>query len=225
MLLSLNSYLVTVTNNITGPEEGTSLHWHGLLQKETPWMDGVPSISQCPIAPGASFTYKFRADVFGTGWYHSHYSAQYLDGAFGPMVIYGPSHVKYDEDLGIVMLQDYFHSEYFPILQDTMSNNVSLQVQFTDSTLINGRMPFNCSLALPGSNCDSSNAQYSKFKVQTGKTYKLRLVNSGAGSIEYFSIDNHEVTIVANDFVDVVPYTTKTVTLGVSYLTFANDYR
>lgn len=47
---------VKVHNNITGPEEGTSMHWHGLLQKETPWMDGVPSISQCPIAPGASFT-------------------------------------------------------------------------------------------------------------------------------------------------------------------------
>jgi len=46
---------VTVRNNITGPQEGTSLHWHGLLQKETPWMDGVPSISQCPIAPGSTF--------------------------------------------------------------------------------------------------------------------------------------------------------------------------
>lgn len=46
---------VTVHNNITGPEEGTTLHWHGMLQKESPWMDGVPSISQCPIAPGSTF--------------------------------------------------------------------------------------------------------------------------------------------------------------------------
>lgn len=48
--------LVEVTNNITGPEEGTSLHWHGMLQTGTPWYDGVPSVSQCPIAPGGSFT-------------------------------------------------------------------------------------------------------------------------------------------------------------------------
>jgi len=34
---------VTVKNNIFGPEEGTSLHWHGLLQKDTPWFDGVPA--------------------------------------------------------------------------------------------------------------------------------------------------------------------------------------
>jgi FtsP/CotA-like multicopper oxidase with cupredoxin domain len=48
--------IVSVHNNITGPEDGTSLHWHGLLQKDTPWMDGVPSVTQCPIAPGSSFT-------------------------------------------------------------------------------------------------------------------------------------------------------------------------
>jgi FtsP/CotA-like multicopper oxidase with cupredoxin domain len=68
---------VTVHNQITGPEEGTSLHWHGLLQKETPWYDGVPAVQQCPIAPGKSFTYQFRASLYGTTWYHSHYSAQY----------------------------------------------------------------------------------------------------------------------------------------------------
>ncbi len=69
-------------------------------------MDGVPSISQCPIAPGSSFEYRFKADIYGTSWYHSHYSAQYLDGVFGPLVIYGPSHVDFDEDLGPVLLQD-----------------------------------------------------------------------------------------------------------------------
>jgi FtsP/CotA-like multicopper oxidase with cupredoxin domain len=68
---------VTLHNQITGPEEGTSFHWHGLLQKETPWYDGVPAVQQCPVAPGASFTYQFKADLYGTSWYHSHYSAQY----------------------------------------------------------------------------------------------------------------------------------------------------
>lgn len=56
---------VTVHNNL---DDGTSMHWHGLLQKETPWMDGVPGVGQCPIAPGSSFTYRFRADLYGTSW-------------------------------------------------------------------------------------------------------------------------------------------------------------
>lgn len=47
---------VTVNNQLE--DEGTSLHWHGLLQKETPEYDGVPGVQQCPIAPGKSFTYR-----------------------------------------------------------------------------------------------------------------------------------------------------------------------
>jgi FtsP/CotA-like multicopper oxidase with cupredoxin domain len=98
-----------------------------------------------------------------------------------------------------------------------MSDNATRQAQFSDSTLINGRMPFNCSLVAKGTACDSTHSQYSKFRVQSGKTYKMRLINSGAGSIEYFSIDNHQVTIVANDFVDIEPYNTTIVTLGVGF--------
>jgi len=67
---------VTVVNEIGWPEEGTMLHWHGLDQRGTPWMDGVASVSTCPIAPGANLTYRFRADHYGTSWYHAHYSAQ-----------------------------------------------------------------------------------------------------------------------------------------------------
>lgn len=37
---------ITVNNNL---DEGTSIHWHGLLQKLSPWMDGVPGISQSPV--------------------------------------------------------------------------------------------------------------------------------------------------------------------------------
>jgi hypothetical protein len=61
-------------------------------------------VSQCPIAPGKSLTYTFQADQYGTSWYHSHYSAQYSDGIFGAMIIYGPEHVPYDVDIGPVIL-------------------------------------------------------------------------------------------------------------------------
>lgn len=33
---------VSVTNSIKEPADGTAIHWHGLLQHETPWYDGVP---------------------------------------------------------------------------------------------------------------------------------------------------------------------------------------
>lgn len=66
---------------------------------------------QCPIAPGTSLTYKFRADTWRTSWYHSHYSAQYTQGLIGPIVIHGLNHVLYDIDLGPVLVTD---SAYLP---------------------------------------------------------------------------------------------------------------
>lgn len=51
-------------------------------------------------------SYRFVADTYGTSWYHSHYGSQLLDGIYGPLVIYGPSHVHFDQDLGPIMIQD-----------------------------------------------------------------------------------------------------------------------
>ena len=76
-----DTFEINVINNLDN--EGTALHWHGFLQQGTPYYDGVPSVQQCPIAPGASFTYRFQADLFGTSWYHSHYSAQFGAGLLG----------------------------------------------------------------------------------------------------------------------------------------------
>lgn len=97
---------VSLHNNISLPEEGTAIHWHGIPQRETPWMDGTPGVAQCPIAPGESYTYRFRAEVYGTTFWHAHYSAQYTAGAVGPMIIHGPSVREYDIDVGPVMLSD-----------------------------------------------------------------------------------------------------------------------
>lgn len=39
---------VTVHNDIVGPEEPTSMHWHGLLQRASPWADGAIGVrSRC----------------------------------------------------------------------------------------------------------------------------------------------------------------------------------
>lgn len=54
------------------PGHGLALHWRGLLQKETPFMDGVPMLTQCPIPSYTTFQYKFRATRPGTHLWHAH---------------------------------------------------------------------------------------------------------------------------------------------------------
>ena len=77
---------ITVVNNMKF--NGTSIHWHGIRQWKTMHMDGVNGITQCPIAPGDSFTYLWNVTQYGSSWYHSHYSVQYADGLQGPIVGY-----------------------------------------------------------------------------------------------------------------------------------------
>ena len=53
-------------------DQGITIHWHGIHQRRTPWYDGVPEVTQCPIMAGNTFTYNFTAETPGTQWYHSH---------------------------------------------------------------------------------------------------------------------------------------------------------
>lgn len=61
-------------------------------------------MTECPIPPGESRTYKFVATQHGSSWYHSHFTNQYGDGVVGPIVIKGPATASYDEDLGALLV-------------------------------------------------------------------------------------------------------------------------
>ncbi|KAI4146536.1 MAG: hypothetical protein L6R39_003427, partial [Caloplaca ligustica] len=213
-----DTFQITVHNQITGPEEGTALHWHGILQRATPWFDGVPAVQQCPIAPGKSLTYTFKADLFGSSWYHSHYSAQYAAGLFGAMVIHGPhENILYDVDVGPILLTDWYHAPYFDLVKQTVA--VGQPPAVSDNNLINGKMDFDCSTIPAGGPSCTPNAGISKFKFTSGKTHRLRLINAGSEGLQRFTIDNHNMTVIAQDYVPVVPFQTNVVTLGIGQRT------
>ena len=90
---------IKVINNL--PYNGTSIHWHGIRQNQTVHMDGVNGVTQCPIAPGDSFVYKWNVTQYGSSWYHSHYSLQYADGMVGPIVstLYPVHSYRFSADL------------------------------------------------------------------------------------------------------------------------------
>lgn len=134
------------------------------------------------------------------------------------MIIHGPKNAAHDIDLGPIMLSDWYHTDYLSIVQGVVSTNIGLTRPVSDNNLINGKMDFDCSAAPAGSQC-TSNAGISKFNFTTGKTHRLRLINSGSEGLQRFSIDNHTMTVMANDFVPIQPYDTKSVVLGVGQRT------
>ena len=75
---------INVTNEMT---QSTAVHWHGLLLPNN--MDGVPFITQPPIAPGTTFTYEFTLRNAGSHMYHSHHNSaeQTTRGLLGAFIV------------------------------------------------------------------------------------------------------------------------------------------
>jgi len=83
--------------------ESTSMHWHGL---EVPIeQDGVPWISQKPIAPGEKYTYEFTVHQEGTFFYHAHSAMQEMIGLIGLFIAHPekPYAPQVDHDYGIIL--------------------------------------------------------------------------------------------------------------------------
>ena len=94
---------IRVTNRL---REATSIHWHGIILPYQ--MDGVPGISFAGIAPGETFTYRFKLEQTGTYWYHSHSGMQELTGMYGALIVESREGepVRADRDY-VVQLSDW----------------------------------------------------------------------------------------------------------------------
>lgn len=73
---------VTLENRLS---EETTIHWHGIPVPNA--MDGVPEVTQDPVAPGETFVYDFIARPAGTYIYHSHAGLQLDRGLLGSLVV------------------------------------------------------------------------------------------------------------------------------------------
>ncbi len=92
---------VVLTNSLSEP---TTIHWHG-VDVPNP-MDGVPDVTQKPVAPGQTFVYEFEARPAGTRWYHTHVREHHqMDlGLAAPLIIESrePEPMAYDREVTLV---------------------------------------------------------------------------------------------------------------------------
>lgn len=86
---------------LNGLPEPTTVHWHGLQLRND--MDGVPYLTQDPIAPGDSRKYLFTAPDPGTYWFHPHVGTQRDRGLFAPLIVEDPREGDYDVEFVIVV--------------------------------------------------------------------------------------------------------------------------
>ncbi|GEQ72868.1 hypothetical protein JCM33374_g6556 [Metschnikowia sp. JCM 33374] len=106
-------------------DRNTSMHFHGMFQNGSSFMDGAEMVTQCPISPGDTMLYNFTVGhQVGTYWYHSHTTGQYGDGMRGVFVIEEQRSEDYpfvfDEEV-VLPIGDWYHSNADTLIPNFMS--------------------------------------------------------------------------------------------------------
>lgn len=223
-------------------KENTSLHWHGLFlpNKE----DGVPFLTQMPVPPGTTYTYRFPIIQHGTHWYHSHSGLQEQIGMYGSFIMHKKSGDKTFrkgiDDLPAVpvMISEWTNlkpenvhrmlhnaSDWFAIKKGATQSYVeAIQSGHFKTKLTN---EWKRMLAM-----DVSDVYYNKVllngvnitalksvegrPLKAGDKVRLRISNGGASSYFWLRYAGGKMTVVASDGNDVEPVEVDRLIIAVS---------
>ncbi|EMA70710.1 multicopper oxidase type 3 [Halorubrum aidingense JCM 13560] len=195
---------VELTNDL---QAETTIHWHGVPVPNP--VDGVPNVTQDPVAPGETFTYTFRAEPAGTYFYHSHVGLQLDRGLLGPLIVEERDpHVEYDREY-VVIVDDYLPGEPELPSDGAMggsggSGGVGGGGMMGDirppygGLLLNGRLPENPQT----------------FGVTEGERVRFRFVNAGSATVFGVRIAGHEMTVTHTDGRPVEPVSVDSFVFG-----------
>ncbi|KAI2635066.1 multicopper oxidase-domain-containing protein [Xylaria nigripes] len=204
-LIELNEGDEVVVKVLNKASNATSIHWHGIFQNGTNWMDGAAGVTQCPIAPDQSYQYKFNV----TDFYHGHQGVQALDGLVGPMVVHARRDAEkrglpYSSDR-IILLQDWWYDRASGLMRDAMSPGVE-DAPVPNTSLMNGVNRAVCS-DHPSRECtEVKTASLPSLRVAPGDRHRLRFINAGGFAWFQVGIDEHnDLQVVEVDGTSVDP--------------------
>lgn len=168
------------------PEE-TSVHWHGVRVPNA--MDGVPFLTQKPIARGETFPYEFNVPDAGSYWYHPHYRSfeQAGRGLYGLLIVEEREPPGFDRDVAW-LLGDWRLNREAQIVDDFgNAMDAGMGGRIGNFVTVNGRR------ARP-------------LSVRAGERVRLRLFNSANARIFGLVFRGHRPVIVALDGQPVEPH-------------------
>jgi FtsP/CotA-like multicopper oxidase with cupredoxin domain len=169
---------VRVTNDLPEP---TVVHWHGVRLPNA--MDGVPHLTQAPIAPGASFEYRFAPPDAGTFWYHSHQfsSEQLARGLCGALIVDENEPVDVDRDVALVISD-------WRLKTDGTIDEASFR-SMHDAAMA-GRT---------GNHVTANGMPVADVPVKTNERLRLRFINAANARIMILRLDRHRPFVAAID--------------------------
>lgn len=229
----------TVTMRVHNSLPATSsIHWHGMILPAD--MDGVPGLSFMGIAPGATYTYRFRVNQAGTYWYHSHSRFQEQTGLYGPIIIEprGGARHRVERDY-VVLLSDWSDSDpehiyarlkkqsnYYNFTQPTAGDFLRDARNGGVHAALSQRRMWNRMRMDPSDLADVSGYAYTLLMngatpaanwtalFERGEKVKLRFINGASMTLFDVRIPGLAMTVVAADGQDVEPVTVDEFRIG-----------
>ena len=202
--------------------DGTTVHWHGMLQRNTPFMDGVPGLTQCPISnvPGNNtLVYDFTTDEPGTFWYHGHYNGQYTDGLYGALVVDdagatfaaaagGDVRAAYDSDTWIWQAADFYNEPALSLVPFYMSPASGGDEPMPDAIMVNGKR-----------------SGLLSYRTSRSTRQLVRVINTAAFSMWQVSVDGMPLVLTEVDGTPIEPLQLPYVVLNVAQrVSFVLDF-
>lgn len=176
-------------------EVDSTVHWHGVRLPNA--MDGVPGLTQRPIAAGGKFEYEFEVPDAGTYWYHPHTGGgeQVGRGLYGALIVEERDPPAVDREL-VWVLSDWRldrEARNRPDFGNAM--DASHAGRIGNTVTLNGAIP-------------------EFVDVRSGERLRLRLINASSARIYGLSFEGHEPWIIALDGHPVTPHWFGRVVLG-----------
>lgn len=216
---------IHVTNTLP---VSSSIHWHGLLVPAD--MDGVPFVTQTPIAPGETFVYEFPIRQTGTYWYHSHSELQEQRGLYGSIVI-ADDKTGIDRDQ-VVLLSDWTTDLPGSIIKTLKRGSEWYSLQKGSAQSLFGaakagrlgdyfmrelqRMP-PMDLADVAYDYFLTNGEpVARLEAKGGETVRLRVINGSATTYFHVNFSGGTMTVISADGQPVKPFETDLFLIGVA---------
>src|SRR5262249_14028573 len=227
---------VLVENRL--PDSPTSIHWHGLLDPAA--MDGVPDVSNVPIAPGRMYVYEYPIRQSGTYWYHSHFGFQEQQGCYGAFIIepvHEPLHTEHD---AVVLLGDWLHRSPEEVYAELRGGKQSMGGMKPGGGQEGGTKPGEApqggmnpggaqqgGMKMEAGAADLSDVKYDAFLIngrgpddpwtlsaRPGERVRLRLIDGGSSTYFRVRLDGHPLEITHADGLAVQPVTVDHLLIG-----------
>ncbi|MTE15696.1 multicopper oxidase family protein [Nocardia aurantiaca] len=221
------------TNALPAP---TTIHWHGIALRND--MDGVPDVTQSPIAAGGSFGYEFTAPEPGTYFFHPHVGVQLDRGLYAPLIVEDPADGRDYDTEAVVVLDDWLDGvngrdpdEELRHLRDRGMSGMNMggMPGMNHSGMNMGgpggmSMPVDPNAPL-GSDVGDVTYPYflingrlgsdpAVFTARPGQRMRLRIINAAADSAFRVAVGGHQMRVTHTDGFPVQPITTSSLLIS-----------